>query len=449
MSQSVARNKQYRRGGLSIRQRHNERQNEDYMNDDIIKDRAVYNVHFKEPQGSYAQMFDAMIADKTISTRGLGKDPFIVDELIYDVNTAYFEDGGGYEYAKSFFEEAYRCAVEEIGGEQYVLSAVMHADERNKAVSEQLGRDVYHYHLHVVYVPVVDKEIYFKKNNADPEKAGKLREVIKQVSHSKKWPKLKQFDENGEVVRNEKGKVILLNSYSLLQDHFHEHMREAGFLGFERGERKSTREHLEVMEYKAQQEAERAKAEAERAAAMTAVAEEKQQTAAAYDVEIEGKEKTVARLDAQAGKKQERLDKLNEEITVKGKAAATVAEVDAMGKPAMFGGSFTVTADEMKTLKTLAKKSVTVEDNTKELKKRLKAVEGERDALKAEQAAAKKAQPTISENLKWYEKFISAMRRAPKRLMAVIEEILREPPERQEQQQRQAPERKQSRGIEH
>ena len=155
MSQSVARNKQYRRGGLTVRQRHNERQNEDYMNDDIIKDRAVYNVHFKEPQGSYTAMFDAMLADGTISTRGLGKDPFIVDELVFDVNTAYFENGGGYDYAVSFFEEAYRCAVEEIGGEQYVLSAVMHADERNKAVSEQLGYDVYHYHLHVVYWHII------------------------------------------------------------------------------------------------------------------------------------------------------------------------------------------------------------------------------------------------------------------------------------------------------
>ena len=67
---------------------------------------------------------------------------------IFDINTAYFEYHGGYDYAVSFFEEAYRCAVEEIGGEQFVLSAVLHADERNKAVSEQLGYDVYHYHLH-------------------------------------------------------------------------------------------------------------------------------------------------------------------------------------------------------------------------------------------------------------------------------------------------------------
>ena len=158
-NKSVVRNAQYRRGGLSVRQRHNERQNADYMNDDIIKDRAAYNVHFKEPGGSYEQMFDSMLADGVISTRGLGKDPFIVDEMVFGINTAYFEDGGGYGYAKSFFEEAYRCACEEIGGEQYVLSAVMHADERNKALSEQLGFDVFHYHLHVVYVPVVDNEI--------------------------------------------------------------------------------------------------------------------------------------------------------------------------------------------------------------------------------------------------------------------------------------------------
>ena len=36
-----------------------------------------------------------------------------------------------------------------------ILSAVMHADEINRAMTEALGREVYHYHLHVVYVPVV------------------------------------------------------------------------------------------------------------------------------------------------------------------------------------------------------------------------------------------------------------------------------------------------------
>jgi hypothetical protein len=53
VNKSVVRNAQYRRGGLSIRQHHNERQNADYMNDDIVKDRAAHNVHFKQAQGSY------------------------------------------------------------------------------------------------------------------------------------------------------------------------------------------------------------------------------------------------------------------------------------------------------------------------------------------------------------------------------------------------------------
>jgi len=424
MAKTVVRNAQYRRGGLGIRQRHNERQNADYMNEDIIKDRAAYNVHFKQTEGSYESTFDKMLADGTISTRGLGKDPFIVDELVFDVNSTYFENGGGYEYAKSFFEEAYRCAIEEIGGEQYVLSAVMHADERNKALSEQLGRDVYHYHLHVVYVPVVDKEIYFKKNNKDPELAGKLREVIKQVSHSKKWPKLKQIDDNGEVKRNDKGKAILVNSYSLLQDHFYEHMKEAGYHGFERGERGSTAEHLTVLEYKTQQET-------ERAAAMTAVVADKEQAAAI--------------LDEQTGKKTKRLEKLDEQLTVKTNEKATVSEIEAMGKPAVFGG-FNVSADEMGKLKTLAKKGVTIKDNTKTLKQQLKVAEGERDMATAKLAKLQKPKPSIKEHLNWFDKFMAAMKRAPKRLMAVIEEILREPPERQEPQKT-APERKQSRGI--
>jgi len=80
MAKTVVRNAQYRRGGLGIRQRHNERQNADYMNEDIIKDRAAYNVYFKQAEGSYESTFDKLLADGTISTRGLGKDPFIVDE---------------------------------------------------------------------------------------------------------------------------------------------------------------------------------------------------------------------------------------------------------------------------------------------------------------------------------------------------------------------------------
>lgn len=34
----------------------------------------------------------------------------------------------------------------------------MHADEINVAATEELGKEVYHYHLHAMVLPVVEKK---------------------------------------------------------------------------------------------------------------------------------------------------------------------------------------------------------------------------------------------------------------------------------------------------
>jgi uncharacterized phosphosugar-binding protein len=88
-----------------------------------------------------------------VNLRSLKPDAKVFDKLVFDVNSAYFESNGGYKYAKKLFAEAYRLAVQEARAEVYVLSAVLHTDERNRALSEQFGRDVFHYHLHVVHLP--------------------------------------------------------------------------------------------------------------------------------------------------------------------------------------------------------------------------------------------------------------------------------------------------------
>ena len=41
---------------------------------------------------------------------------------------------------KRFYAEAYELAKQIAGGEQYVISAVMHADERNREASDRLGK---------------------------------------------------------------------------------------------------------------------------------------------------------------------------------------------------------------------------------------------------------------------------------------------------------------------
>lgn len=201
-------------------------------------------------------------------------------------------------------------------------------------------------------------------------------------------------------------------------------MIAAGFIGFERGERGSTAEHLSDTEYKTQQEK-------VRLAETAAEVEQKQKAAAALDKTIENKTQSVADLDERAEKKKKRIEKLDETLTVKTKAAATVAEVEAMGKPGLLGG-FSVSADEMKTLKTLAKKSVTADEKVAAANRRVRDADTELAEIKTKLAAEIKKRPSINDNLSWWGKFTAAMTRAPKRLMAVIEEILRQPPERQE-----------------
>ena len=243
--------------GISNTQAHNEREKKSYVNPDIVPERSTLNVHYKTPSDDYTKLFGQMEAQKTISTRGLKPDAIKFCELVFDVNSAYFYNHGGYAYAKKFYEEAYRAAIKIVGGEQYILSAVMHADERNRAMSEKLGEDVYHYHLHVVYVPVVEKQILWSKRCKDPALRGTVKEVITQVSHSKKWASKPALDDLGEPILNSNGKPVLRKSYSVLQDNYYQHMIAAGYTDLERGEYGSTEEHLTVTQFKVQQEQKR------------------------------------------------------------------------------------------------------------------------------------------------------------------------------------------------
>ena len=290
---AVARVVQYTQAGVGKAERHIERKNQNYENMNVDLSQSPRNVHFKSCEDpTYSRHLDRLVEEGTVSLRGLKQDAKVFDEMIFDVNTAYFEEHGGYDYAKCFYEEVFRFAEKEYGPEN-IVSAVMHADELNTAVSEQMGYPVYHYHLHVVALPVVEKEIRFSKRCKDPELVGKVKEVVHQISHSKKWASQKVTDEDG--------KTHLVKSYSLLQDRFFEHMRDAGFEDFERGERGSTAQHLSVTEYKVKMEKER----------LNAITETKLETLAAIDQlgeEELQKQEELAKLEKQAEKAQDRLD---------------------------------------------------------------------------------------------------------------------------------------------
>ena len=385
---TVVRNSGYRGGEFNIRERHNERKNECYHNGDIILDRAHLNVHFHRNYNTdgtpktYEQTFNRLLENGAIVKRGLQADAKVFDELIFDVNTAYFEENGGYEFAKKFFEEAYRLAVKEIGGEEYVLSAIMHADERNSALSNELGRNVFHYHLHVVYVPVVQKEILWSKRTKDKSLVGKVKEVIPQISHSKKWPV--------RVPVERDGKTIMLNSYSLLQDRFFEHMKAAGFDGFERGERGSTAEHLAVLEFKTKQEAERA-----------------------------------AMLKKGNVLKQKESDRLDKKLAVKKKADADIDFLDSLGKKNLVG-QITLTPEQLDTVRNFVKKEAKTQQKNSDLSRRNSKLSDEVCRLR--------------QRLEGYEgkgfndtmRYFKALQKSPVRLAAAVDDIMQQPPEKSE-----------------
>ena len=400
IDRTVARNVNLTASKIANAQRHNEREKESYTNPDIVPDRLSYNVHFKSPTGSYAEMFEQMKADGVISTRGLKDDAKLYGELVFDVNSAYFYNHGGYEFAKQFYADAYKAAVEIVGGEQYILSAVMHADERNRAMSEALGEDVYHYHLHVVYIPVVEKQILWSKRCKEKSLVGTVKETIMQVSSSKKWQSKPALDESGNPMLTAKGKPILKKSYSILQDDFFNAMRAAGYTDVERGERGSTEEHLTVTQFKVQ-------AEQERLEAVTGL--------------VAQAEQTLEDTQAAADRQKKRLAVLQKETKTAKAAALTIQDIEAMGKKNALTGNISLTAQECDTLKQHAINGIAAKADNRRLKEKLASAEQSATIWKQRfealnekyQELKKKAQP-----------YLDALEIASERVRAFLNVIL-------------------------
>ena len=381
-------------------QEHNEREKDSYSNQDIDTTQTHRNVHFKKPTDSYAAMFDQMIADGVISTRGLKADAVKYGELLFDVNSAYFHNHGGYEYAKQFYADAYKAAVEIVGGEQYILSAVMHADERNRAMSEALGEDVYHYHLHVVYIPVVEKQILWSKRCKDESLRGTVKETITQVSRSKKWESKPVLDENGNPMLNAKGKKILKSSYSVLQDDFFNFMRNAGHTDVERGECGSTEEHLTVTQFKVQAE---------------------QQRLEAVTGQVTQAEQSLADAKAATEKQKKKLEALKKETQAAKSVAMTAHEIESMGKKNPITGNVTMTADECRTLKDYAVSSFA--EKSEKLKYKQKFEQADKNA-KIWKDRFEKLNKDYEELKQKAQPFLDAIEIASEKVWAFINAIL-------------------------
>lgn len=203
---------------------------------------------------------------------------------------------------------------------------------------------------HVVYIPVVEKQILWTKRCKDKSLVGTVKETIQQVSMSKKWDSKPALDEHGKPLLNANGKTVLRKSYSVLQDDFFAAMRKAGYDDVERGERGSSEEHLTVTQFKVQQE---------------------QARLAEFTEQNRQQEKQAATL----GSKIEKIQ--NQRVDVR-----SIEKIVATSIP--FSSKVAVEREDFDRISTLAKKYVTAEKKESKLQKAVDAANKLIAKLKAE-----------------------------------------------------------------
>ena len=209
MGYAIVRNAKYKMSNMQGISRHNERQNKEYGNEDIDKNKSELNYHLKEPQEkSYEKEFYRLRKENDLkgNLRLTGKKQSnVACEFLITSDNNFFKNIGEAE-TKRYFDQAYKFASEKCG-EKNIISAVVHLDETTP-------------HMHLTYIPVV-------------EATNKKGEEIEKINCSEFW----------------KG----FNSYGKLQDDFYDHMKEQGF-DLERGERnedrEERREHMSVQKFK-------------------------------------------------------------------------------------------------------------------------------------------------------------------------------------------------------
>ena len=396
---SVARVQTYTRASILKAERHNERKNTTYSNMNIDLAQTQNNVHYKKCNSTYNERLKEMINTGDVSLRGLKDNAKIFDEIIFDINSDYFEQNGGYVFAKEFYEKAFHFAEQEMGAKN-IISAVMHADELNTALTEEYGKTIYHYHLHVIAIPVVKKEIKWSKRCKDKSLVGTTKEIINQVSHSKKWKSQQATDLQGNPLYDEKGKAILIKSYSLLQDRFFQYMSDSGYRGFIRGLKGSTAEHLSDLEFKS-------KKESEKLEAITDKVKQQQEKFAENNSTIEDSEK-------QKSKMQQELNEIKQDINNYKGYKGDIDSID-VGKSKLFGKKVELDTDDYQNLVKYAKKGVVADVEITKLKDENNKLKNDFNELKEKT-----------------KEFIRAIAYAPAKVMNFFKSLLKE--EEQEKQ---------------
>ncbi len=199
-------------GGL---QKHNQRENKNYGNEniDISKSHLNYDLQNQE-HIRYSSKVKEIIKENRVSDKAVRKDAIVYVDTVVGSDKEFFNKLSP-EDTRRFFEQSYEYLQKKVG-EKNVVSAVVHMDE-----TKGVGGSP---HMHFSFVPM---------------------------------------NEDGTLSAKKK---INRNFLREVQDEFPRYLKERGF-DIERGMENSTRKHLEPLEFKKQElkkDIEKAKQEQER-----------------------------------------------------------------------------------------------------------------------------------------------------------------------------------------
>ncbi len=250
MSSQVVRVQGFSKGSLASIGNETERGKVEHRNADIDTSKSYLNICFKRTeQGFYHEWND--IKTSLNATYRDNKKAIAFEGMVITSNAEFFEKMGYKkgedlpQKAIDFFKDSYKWALNEIGyngTDKNVISAVVHLDETTP-------------HLQLYYLPITDKwqkKVYAKDENGKvlrTEKGTPIQakddkgKTIFEIVENKQEPKLSRT----EFWRVRGGQ----NSYSQMQDRFHEKVGKAYDL--ERGEVGSDKVHRTKNEWEKEQ----------------------------------------------------------------------------------------------------------------------------------------------------------------------------------------------------
>lgn len=141
MAKLVCHAEKYKKGSVPSLERHNERKNRNYSNEEIDPSRTQLNYELiqRETESYYHSVMNLVNARENPSGKKRRNDAVVLCEFIISSSNKFFEDLSAKEQRR-FFEEASRY-LQNFFGKEHCIYATVHIDEHTS-------------HMHFGFVPL-------------------------------------------------------------------------------------------------------------------------------------------------------------------------------------------------------------------------------------------------------------------------------------------------------